>query len=145
MVRASGLLEADPWSGLPCIRGAVRGCALQMVEELGGGFVALVACAAKTLEFSFTDGSAWHGPYILEFEVPAKFRNQPMSFFNEVCGRYNSSPWHEGGLGQESMTSGERLVLFVFEDAQKCAFCAWVRRLFLSWVAPGCCPGDVRL
>ncbi|CAI5954693.1 unnamed protein product [Closterium sp. NIES-64] len=38
---------------------------------------------AKTIEFSMTDGEAWDGPYVVEMQIPAAFRNQPMSFFNE--------------------------------------------------------------
>ncbi|KAL3694246.1 hypothetical protein R1sor_007897 [Riccia sorocarpa] len=38
---------------------------------------------ALTLEFSFTDGLEWDGPYKLKFEVPDKWKNQPISFFNE--------------------------------------------------------------
>jgi hypothetical protein len=38
---------------------------------------------ARTLEFTFTDGSNWHGDYVLEFDVPVKWKNQPMSWFNE--------------------------------------------------------------
>eukprot|EP00249_Psilotum_nudum_P027393 c35001_g1_i1 orf=312-1181(-) len=38
---------------------------------------------ALTLEFSFTDGKNWDGPYKLKLEVPAKWRNMPVKFFNE--------------------------------------------------------------
>lgn len=43
----------------------------------------LVPKHALTLIFSFTDGTNWDGPYKLRFEVPAKWRNKPISFFNE--------------------------------------------------------------
>ncbi|KAH9328061.1 hypothetical protein KI387_000169, partial [Taxus chinensis] len=43
----------------------------------------LVPQHALTLVFSFTDGTNWDGPYKLQFEVPAKWRNKPISFFNE--------------------------------------------------------------
>lgn len=38
---------------------------------------------ALTLEFSFTDGVNWNGSYMIEFEVPAKWKNMPTIFFNE--------------------------------------------------------------
>jgi hypothetical protein len=38
---------------------------------------------AVSLEFSFTDGSNWDGPYKLKFEIPGKWWNMPISFFNE--------------------------------------------------------------
>lgn len=36
-----------------------------------------------TLEFSFTDGVNWTDTYSLELEIPAKWRNMPVSFFND--------------------------------------------------------------
>eukprot|EP00897_Mesotaenium_endlicherianum_P010688 jgi/Mesen1/9648/ME000671S09027 len=38
---------------------------------------------AMNIQFSFTDGSQWDGPFVLDLEVPAKWRNMPVSFFNE--------------------------------------------------------------
>eukprot|EP00271_Cylindrocystis_brebissonii_P010205 TRINITY_DN26326_c0_g1_i1.p1 TRINITY_DN26326_c0_g1~~TRINITY_DN26326_c0_g1_i1.p1 ORF type:complete len:284 (-),score=51.64 TRINITY_DN26326_c0_g1_i1:694-1545(-) len=38
---------------------------------------------ATCVEFSFTDGRAWDGPYVLDLEVPAKFKNQSKEFFME--------------------------------------------------------------
>lgn len=38
---------------------------------------------ALTLEFSFTDGKEWDGPYKLKFEIPKKWKNKPSVFFNE--------------------------------------------------------------
>lgn len=42
-----------------------------------------VPAHALTLEFSFTDGKEWDGPYKMKFEVPQKWRNKPADFFNE--------------------------------------------------------------
>jgi hypothetical protein len=36
------------------------------------------------LEFSFTDGVNWDGPYKLMMEVPEKLKGLPQSYFNEV-------------------------------------------------------------
>ncbi|EFJ11008.1 hypothetical protein SELMODRAFT_127024 [Selaginella moellendorffii] len=36
-----------------------------------------------SLEFSFTNGKDWDGPYKLNVAVPPKFRNKPSSFFSE--------------------------------------------------------------
>ena len=41
-------------------------------------------CAALTLEFSFTDGKNWDGPYKLIMEIPEKLKGLPRSFFDEV-------------------------------------------------------------
>ncbi|CAM6116649.1 unnamed protein product [Calypogeia fissa] len=38
---------------------------------------------ALTLEFSFTDGTSWDGPYKIEFVVPDKWKKMPIIFFNE--------------------------------------------------------------
>lgn len=38
---------------------------------------------ALTLEFSFTDGKQWDGPYKLKFVIPEKWRNKPTSFFSK--------------------------------------------------------------
>ncbi|KAJ7526727.1 hypothetical protein O6H91_16G020500 [Diphasiastrum complanatum] len=38
---------------------------------------------ALTLEFSFTDGKEWNGPYKIEFKVYSKFKNMPATFFTE--------------------------------------------------------------
>eukprot|EP00897_Mesotaenium_endlicherianum_P008876 jgi/Mesen1/8016/ME000426S07175 len=38
---------------------------------------------AMNIQFSFTDGDQWAGPYTLDLEIPAKWRNMPASFFNE--------------------------------------------------------------
>ncbi|KAJ6850710.1 uncharacterized protein M6B38_264270 [Iris pallida] len=38
---------------------------------------------AVNLIFSFTNGTDWDGPYILQFKVLKKWKNKPMSFFNE--------------------------------------------------------------
>ncbi|KAJ0972617.1 hypothetical protein J5N97_020576 [Dioscorea zingiberensis] len=38
---------------------------------------------AVNLIFSFTNGVDWDGPYRLLFEVPKRWRNKPISFFNE--------------------------------------------------------------
>eukprot|EP00250_Pteridium_aquilinum_P022588 c25428_g1_i1 orf=159-1001(+) len=38
---------------------------------------------ALTLEFSFTDGKDWDGPYKLKFQIPRKLRDKPMEFYNE--------------------------------------------------------------
>ncbi|KAI5080731.1 hypothetical protein GOP47_0003914 [Adiantum capillus-veneris] len=38
---------------------------------------------ALTLEFSFTDGKVWDGPYKLKFEIPKRLKNQPLEFFNK--------------------------------------------------------------
>eukprot|EP01018_Ginkgo_biloba_P018115 Gb_14282 [translate_table: standard] len=38
---------------------------------------------ALTLIFSFTNGMNWDGPYKLQFEIPTKWRNRSLSFFNE--------------------------------------------------------------
>lgn len=81
---------------------------IRLMDELVGGFLALVVCAARTLEFSFTDGTAWHGPLMLEFEVPAKLRNQPMSFFNEVRNRVATClHWKGCRVVQGSMKRGK--------------------------------------
>ncbi|XP_024517536.1 uncharacterized protein LOC9652003 [Selaginella moellendorffii] len=42
-----------------------------------------VAFNALSLEFSFTNGKDWDGPYKLNVAVPPKFRNKPSSFFSE--------------------------------------------------------------
>ncbi|MCO5614214.1 hypothetical protein L7F22_068494 [Adiantum nelumboides] len=46
---------------------------------------------ALTLEFSFTDGKTWDGPYKLKFQVPRNLKNQPLDFFNK----------HATGLSQK--------------------------------------------
>ncbi|MCO5553609.1 hypothetical protein L7F22_007134 [Adiantum nelumboides] len=38
---------------------------------------------ALTLEFSFTDGKTWDGPYKLKFQVPKNLKNQPLDFFSK--------------------------------------------------------------
>ncbi|XP_017255403.1 protein POST-ILLUMINATION CHLOROPHYLL FLUORESCENCE INCREASE, chloroplastic [Daucus carota subsp. sativus] len=38
---------------------------------------------AMNLIFSFTNGTEWDGPYRLKFEVPKKWKNKPVDFFNE--------------------------------------------------------------
>ncbi|XP_039128273.1 uncharacterized protein LOC120264526 [Dioscorea cayenensis subsp. rotundata] len=38
---------------------------------------------AVNLIFSFTNGVDWDGPYKLQFEVPKRWRNKPISFFNK--------------------------------------------------------------
>lgn len=38
---------------------------------------------AKYLEFSFTDGDLWNGPYILDLTTPISFEGKPDAFFNE--------------------------------------------------------------
>ncbi|PKA46766.1 hypothetical protein AXF42_Ash015660 [Apostasia shenzhenica] len=38
---------------------------------------------AVSLIFSFTNGVEWDGPYKLQFQVLKKWRNKPISFFNE--------------------------------------------------------------
>ncbi|KAG6549043.1 hypothetical protein Mapa_009486 [Marchantia paleacea] len=48
---------------------------------------------ALSLEFSFTDGAKWDGPYKLNFVIPAKWKNEPVSFFNEGLARALA---HEG-------------------------------------------------
>ena len=45
--------------------------------------------AALTLEFSFTDGQNWDGPYKLAMELPEKLKGLPQSYFDEV-----NSCWH---------------------------------------------------
>ncbi|CAM6107817.1 unnamed protein product [Calypogeia fissa] len=42
---------------------------------------------ATSLEFSFTDGGNWDGPYKIEFVVPEKWKNMPVEFFNEGLGK----------------------------------------------------------
>eukprot|EP00244_Chara_vulgaris_P010792 TRINITY_DN506_c0_g1_i3.p1 TRINITY_DN506_c0_g1~~TRINITY_DN506_c0_g1_i3.p1 ORF type:complete len:323 (+),score=24.57 TRINITY_DN506_c0_g1_i3:586-1554(+) len=37
---------------------------------------------ALTLEFSFTDGKEWDGPYKIKMVVPQEWRNKPAAFFN---------------------------------------------------------------
>lgn len=39
---------------------------------------------ATSLEFSFTDGSNWDGPYNLIMDLPDKLKGLPQSYFNEV-------------------------------------------------------------
>lgn len=38
---------------------------------------------ALTLEFSFTDGKEWDGPYKMKFQIPKRMRNKPLEFYNE--------------------------------------------------------------
>lgn len=38
---------------------------------------------ATHIEFSFTDGKEWEGPYFVGLEIPSKWKNQSASFFNE--------------------------------------------------------------
>ncbi|XP_010250158.1 PREDICTED: uncharacterized protein LOC104592472 [Nelumbo nucifera] len=38
---------------------------------------------AVNLIFSFTNGVEWDGPYRLQFQVPKRWRNKPIDFFNE--------------------------------------------------------------
>lgn len=40
--------------------------------------------SALTLEFSFTDGKDWDGPYKLVMDVPQKLKGLPQSYFDEV-------------------------------------------------------------
>jgi hypothetical protein len=40
--------------------------------------------AATSLEFSFTDGVNWDGPYKLFMEIPEKLKGLPQSYFNAV-------------------------------------------------------------
>jgi hypothetical protein len=44
----------------------------------------VVARAATSLIFSFTNGAEWDGPYTLKFRVPKPWQKKPLSFFNEV-------------------------------------------------------------
>ncbi|GBG59352.1 hypothetical protein CBR_g38381 [Chara braunii] len=37
---------------------------------------------ALSLEFSFTDGKEWDGPYKIQMVVPQQWRNKPAAFFN---------------------------------------------------------------
>jgi hypothetical protein len=37
-----------------------------------------------TLEFSFTDGTNWDGPYKITMEIPPKLKGLPQRFFDEV-------------------------------------------------------------
>ena len=39
---------------------------------------------AVNLIFSFTNGVDWDGPYRLQFQVPKRWQNKPIEFFNEV-------------------------------------------------------------
>ncbi|KAL1191334.1 Protein POST-ILLUMINATION CHLOROPHYLL FLUORESCENCE INCREASE [Cardamine amara subsp. amara] len=38
---------------------------------------------AVNLIFSFTNGADWDGPYRLQFQVPKRWQNKPIEFFNE--------------------------------------------------------------
>ena len=40
--------------------------------------------AAMNLIFSFTNGVEWDGPYRMQFQVPRRWKNRPIEFFNEV-------------------------------------------------------------
>ncbi|KAL0717266.1 hypothetical protein Bca4012_066588 [Brassica carinata] len=42
-----------------------------------------VAFNAVNLIFSFTNGVDWDGPYRLQFQVPKRWQNKPIEFFNE--------------------------------------------------------------
>ncbi|XP_024361524.1 protein POST-ILLUMINATION CHLOROPHYLL FLUORESCENCE INCREASE, chloroplastic [Physcomitrium patens] len=42
---------------------------------------------ATSLEFSFTDGSNWDGPYNLIMDLPDKLKGLPQSYFNERLGK----------------------------------------------------------
>lgn len=56
-----------------------------MFLRLSLTLLTLLMCgAALTLEFSFTDGQNWDGPYKLTMEVPSKLKGLPQSYFNEV-------------------------------------------------------------
>jgi hypothetical protein len=48
---------------------------------------------ALTLEFSFTDGKNWDGPYKLVMEVPQKLKGLPQSYFDEGLAKELA---HEG-------------------------------------------------
>lgn len=50
-------------------------------------------CAALSLEFSFTDGSSWDGPYKLTMEVHDKLKGMPMTYFNEVHFTFLARAW----------------------------------------------------
>ncbi|KAJ4845519.1 hypothetical protein Tsubulata_013041 [Turnera subulata] len=62
----------------------------QMLEKVRGKaddpFYTIQICIPKhavNLIFSFTNGKDWDGPYRLQFQVPNRWRNKPMEFFNE--------------------------------------------------------------
>lgn len=48
---------------------------------------------ALTLEFSFTDGTNWDGPYKLTMEIPEKLKGLPQSYFDEGLAKQLA---HEG-------------------------------------------------
>eukprot|EP00898_Chlorokybus_atmophyticus_P008032 jgi/Chlat1/822/Chrsp104S08612 len=46
-------------------------------------FLAMIAMAARTLEFSFTDGQTWDGRYKIEFVLPSSLQGKPKQVLDE--------------------------------------------------------------
>lgn len=112
---------------------------------------------ATHIEFSFTDGKEWDGPYWVELELPAKWRNQPASFFNEGLTKelaadgaceiaiYPDAPFVQdrcimpGGMGQTEALSCELDINPGCTDPESPFFDP------LANVDDGSCPIDVPL
>lgn len=61
--------------------------------ELIYGIKINVPLHAMTLEFSFTDGTNWDGPYKITMEIPPKLKGLPQRFFDEGLAKELA---HEG-------------------------------------------------
>jgi hypothetical protein len=85
-----------------------------------------------TLEFSFTDGQNWDGPYKLAMELPEKLKGLPQSYFDEGLAKELA---HEGAC--ENAIYPE--AVFVQD---RCAFPAGIIQKGGDWceldIVPGC-------